>query len=114
MHYGEEGLPLLSCFLRFNVFPCEAQLQSCLSGLVEALLAPPTEAKNKTTAQRICKTLHNVQYLGYALVGSAIPKSPLSIDQVCMRVQYMYVYLIIQHSHLCIYMYAFHRQRILV
>ena len=91
MHYGGDGLPLLLCFLRFNVFPCEAQLQSCLSGLVEALLAPPTEAKNKTTAQRICETLHIVQYLGYmyiALVGSAIPtcKSPLSIDQVCMYV----------------------------
>ena len=38
---------------RFNVFPREAQLQSCLSGLVEAMLAPPAEAKTKTTAQKI-------------------------------------------------------------
>ena len=41
------------------MFPCEAQLQSCLSGLVEALLAPATDAKNKTTAQRISETLHD-------------------------------------------------------
>lgn len=57
-----DGLSLILYFLRFNVFPCEAQLQSCLSGLVEALLAPPTEAKNKTTAQRISETLHVVHW----------------------------------------------------
>ena len=45
------------------MFPHEAQLQSCLSGLVEAMLAPPAEAKTKTTAQKIGRSTAPVSSL---------------------------------------------------
>ena len=56
---------ILLCFMckfftshgRFNVFPREAQLQACLTGLVEALLAQPTtdDPQDKIIGQKKSK-----------------------------------------------------------
>ena len=80
-------------FFRFNTFPHEAQLQSCLSGLVEALLAPPTDSKNETTAQRICETsTHMYMYMHV--------RTYMYINV------YMYMYInVYMYMYICMYMY---------
>lgn len=69
--------------LRFNVFPREAQLQSCLTGLVEALLTPPTpdDPQDKTIAQKKCESTPSSLFL------HPVPSLLLDISQFSIAYQ---------------------------